>query len=31
MTDLARAMHRDVFVDFLGISTYGKGRPVPAK
>ena len=26
MTDLARAMHRDVFVDFMGISTYGKGK-----
>jgi len=26
MTDLARAMQRDVFVDFMGISTYGKGK-----
>ncbi len=26
MTDLARAMHRDVTVDFMGISTYGKGK-----
>lgn len=26
MTDLARAMKRDVFVDFMGISTYGKGK-----
>ena len=26
MTDLARAMTRDVFVDFMGISTYGKGK-----
>jgi hypoxanthine phosphoribosyltransferase len=25
LTDLARAMTRDVFVDFMGISTYGKG------
>jgi len=25
LTDLARAMQRDVFVDFMGISTYGKG------
>src|SRR4029077_19311775 len=25
-TDLARAMKRDVFVDFMGISTYGKGK-----
>lgn len=25
LTDLARAMKRDVFVDFMGISTYGKG------
>ena len=25
LTDLARAMHREVFVDFMGISTYGKG------
>ena len=24
LTDLARAMNRDVFVDFMGISTYGK-------
>jgi hypoxanthine phosphoribosyltransferase len=26
MTDLARAMKHDVFVDFMGISTYGKGK-----
>ena len=26
LTDLARAMTRDVFVDFMGISTYGKGK-----
>src|SRR5512146_1839184 len=26
MTDLARAMKRDVVVDFMGISTYGKGK-----
>ncbi len=26
LTDLARAMQRDVFVDFMGISTYGKGK-----
>jgi hypoxanthine phosphoribosyltransferase len=26
MTDLARAMKRDVFIDFIGISTYGKGK-----
>ena len=26
LTDLARAMRRDVFVDFMGISTYGKGK-----
>src|SRR5579871_3203953 len=26
MADLARAMTRDVFVDFMGISTYGKGK-----
>jgi hypoxanthine phosphoribosyltransferase len=26
MTDLARAMKRDVSVDFMGISTYGKGK-----
>jgi len=26
MTDLARAMQRDVSVDFMGISTYGKGK-----
>jgi len=26
MTDLSRAMTRDVFVDFMGISTYGKGK-----
>ncbi len=26
LTDLARCMQRDVFVDFMGISTYGKGK-----
>jgi len=26
MTDLARAMKREVFIDFMGISTYGKGK-----
>ncbi len=26
LTDLARAMKRDAFVDFMGISTYGKGK-----
>src|ERR1700736_5190739 len=26
MTALARAMKRGVFVDFMGISTYGKGK-----
>jgi hypoxanthine phosphoribosyltransferase len=26
MTDLARAMKRDVAIDFMGISTYGKGK-----
>jgi hypoxanthine phosphoribosyltransferase len=26
MTDLARAMERDVAIDFMGISTYGKGK-----
>jgi hypoxanthine phosphoribosyltransferase len=26
LTDLARAMKRDVSVDFMGISTYGKGK-----
>jgi hypoxanthine phosphoribosyltransferase len=26
MTDLARAMKRDVLLDFMGISTYGKGK-----
>lgn len=26
LTDLARAMKRDIFVDFMGISTYGKGK-----
>ena len=25
-TDLARALTRDVFLDFMGISTYGKGK-----
>src|SRR5215475_9350088 len=26
LTDLARAMKRDVHLDFMGISTYGKGK-----
>jgi|SRR5215469_5549475 len=26
LTDLARSMQRDVFIDFMGISTYGKGK-----
>ncbi|MBZ5726036.1 MAG: hypoxanthine phosphoribosyltransferase [Acidobacteriia bacterium] len=26
LTDLARALQRDVYVDFMGISTYGKGK-----
>ena len=26
MTDLARAMKRDVALDFMGISTYGRGK-----
>src|SRR5207237_7174941 len=26
MTDLVRAMKRDVYVDFMGISTYGRGK-----
>jgi hypoxanthine phosphoribosyltransferase len=26
LTDLARAIQRHVFVDFMGISTYGKGK-----
>src|SRR5580704_18405498 len=26
LTDLARAMKRDVSLDFMGISTYGKGK-----
>ncbi|HUK18653.1 MAG TPA: hypoxanthine phosphoribosyltransferase [Bryobacteraceae bacterium] len=26
MADLARAMERDVAIDFMGISTYGKGK-----
>jgi hypoxanthine phosphoribosyltransferase len=26
MSDLARAIQRDVIVDFMGISTYGKGK-----
>ena len=26
LTDLARALKRDAFVDFMGISTYGKGK-----
>jgi hypoxanthine phosphoribosyltransferase len=25
LADLARALHRDAFVDFMGISSYGKG------
>jgi len=26
LTDLSRAIGRDVFIDFMGISTYGKGK-----
>jgi hypoxanthine phosphoribosyltransferase len=26
LTDLARALNRDVSIDFMGISTYGKGK-----
>jgi hypoxanthine phosphoribosyltransferase len=26
MADLARALNRDVFMDFMGISSYGKGK-----
>ena len=26
LTDLARAMKREVFLDFMGISTYGRGK-----
>src|SRR5450432_3781849 len=26
MSDLVRAMHRDVYIDFMGISSYGKGK-----
>jgi hypoxanthine phosphoribosyltransferase len=26
MSDLARALTRDVFIDFMGISSYGKGK-----
>jgi hypoxanthine phosphoribosyltransferase len=26
LADLARAMKRDVFIDFMGISSYGKGK-----
>ncbi len=26
MADLARALHRDTFVDFMGISSYGKSK-----
>ncbi|HWB86554.1 MAG TPA: hypoxanthine phosphoribosyltransferase [Bryobacteraceae bacterium] len=26
LADLARAIHRDVFVDFMGISSYGRGK-----
>lgn len=26
MADLTRALHRDAFVDFMGISSYGKGK-----
>jgi hypoxanthine phosphoribosyltransferase len=26
MADLARSLHRDAFVDFMGISSYGKGK-----
>ncbi len=26
LADLARALRRDAFVDFMGISSYGKGK-----
>jgi len=26
LADLSRALHRDAFVDFMGISSYGKGK-----
>lgn len=26
LADLARAIHRDAFIDFMGISSYGKGK-----
>jgi len=26
LADLARALHRDAYVDFMGISSYGKGK-----
>jgi hypoxanthine phosphoribosyltransferase len=26
LADLARSLHRDAFVDFMGISSYGKGK-----
>jgi hypoxanthine phosphoribosyltransferase len=26
MADLARALHRETFVDFMGIASYGKGK-----
>jgi len=26
LADLARAMHRDVVIDFIGISSYGRGK-----
>src|ERR1017187_2639080 len=31
MADLARALHRDTFVDFMGISSYGKSKTPPGK
>src|SRR6201986_1753242 len=26
LADLARAVHRDAFIDFMGIASYGKGK-----
>src|SRR5208337_5647534 len=26
LSDLARSIHRDAFIDFMGISSYGKGK-----
>lgn len=31
LADLARAIDRDAFIDFMGIASYGKSEPVPAK